>query len=191
MLGTTRATFCVALIFLNFWRSKHCKQEKKHGITGKTGQKSATCACSFKSAVRKGYMEGTGVLEDIQRRAGWVQTPGTTGSRSTMSWRVVLLQTYVFTADSEHCYVLAPFLAAEDLVQMVFLWVVLISSQELDSQENWLQQFQADVKDEVGILEPEGVSACVRSWANLEAERLTRRLLASGEDGDKHLVEVW
>ena len=43
------------LIFFNFWQSKHGKQANGHGITGKMGQQSATCACSFKSAVCKGY----------------------------------------------------------------------------------------------------------------------------------------
>ena len=55
MLATTRATFCGSLIFFNLWRSKDGKRANGDGITGKTGQKSATCACSFNSAVRKGY----------------------------------------------------------------------------------------------------------------------------------------
>ena len=59
MVATTRATFCGSLIFFNFWRSKHGKWANGHGMTGKTGQKSATCACSFKSAVRKGYNAAT------------------------------------------------------------------------------------------------------------------------------------
>ena len=72
--ATTRATFCVPSIFFNVWRSKHGKRANGHGITGKTGQKSAMCACSFRSAVRKGYMGeygaglvGVGVGNGIQQ----------------------------------------------------------------------------------------------------------------------------
>ena len=56
MLATTRATFCVDLIFFNLWRRKHGKRANGHARTGKTDQNSTTCACSFKSPVRKGYI---------------------------------------------------------------------------------------------------------------------------------------
>ena len=53
-LASTRGTCCVRVNFFNFWQRKQGKRAKGHGITGKTGQKSPTLACSFKSAVRKG-----------------------------------------------------------------------------------------------------------------------------------------
>ena len=52
LIGVSNHSSYILLVFffLIFWRRKHGKRANRHEITGKTGQKPATCACSFKSA---------------------------------------------------------------------------------------------------------------------------------------------
>ena len=54
--GVNNHSNCGFVIFFNFWRSKQGIRAQRHKITGKRCQQSTTCACSFKSEVRRGYI---------------------------------------------------------------------------------------------------------------------------------------